>query len=147
MCEYNVRESFNPHGLRKTTRPTTAHSTLPQYMGFLIEEPKSLTCTRLAELTDISIDSVNRFLNREDYQPEDIFNEVKSELYLTGGMLSVDNTVLDKPYSRAKELISHFWAGKHHKTVIRINLVTLYYTDPLGCLFVHEKAQTKLSEF
>jgi hypothetical protein len=44
-------------------------------MGFLISEPKSLTCTRLAEVTDISHDSVNRFLNREDYQPEDMFND------------------------------------------------------------------------
>ncbi len=101
-------------------------------MGFLISEPKSLTCTRLAEVTDMSHDSVNRFLNRGDYEPEDMFNEVKNALYLTGGVLSVDDTVLDKPYSRAKELISHFWSGKHHKTVIGINLVTLYYTDPLG---------------
>ena len=118
--------------LRNTTRPTTARCTLPQYMGFLISEPKSSTCTRLAEVSGISHDSVNRFLNREDYQPIDMFNEVKDELCLVGGTLSIDDTVLDKPYSLTINLIGHFWSGKHHRTVVGINLVTFYYTDPHG---------------
>ena len=118
--------------LRNTTRPTTARCTLPQYMGFLISEPKSSTCTRLAEVSGISHDSVNRFLNREDYQPIDMFNEVKDELCLVGGTLSIDDTVLDKPYSRTINLIGHFWSGKHHRTVVGINLVTFYYTDHHG---------------
>jgi hypothetical protein len=28
--------------------------------------------------------------------------------------------------------VSHFWSGKHHRTVKGINLVTLYYTDTQG---------------
>ena len=28
--------------------------------------------------------------------------------------------------------VSHFWSGKHHKTVKSINLITLYYTDQKG---------------
>jgi hypothetical protein len=35
------------------------------YMGFLMSEPKSSTCTRLSEVMGISHDSVNRFLLRE----------------------------------------------------------------------------------
>jgi hypothetical protein len=35
------------------------------YMGFLMSEPKSVTCSRLAEVMGISHDSVNRFLLRE----------------------------------------------------------------------------------
>ena len=39
-------------------------------------EPKYVSCVRLAEiLEDISHDSVNRFLLRERYTPEDLFNE------------------------------------------------------------------------
>ena len=37
--------------MRSITRPTTPQRTLAQYMGFLISEPKSSTCTRLSELT------------------------------------------------------------------------------------------------
>ena len=116
--------------MRSTTRPTTAKCTLPQYMGFLISEPKSSTCTRLAEVTGISHDSVNRFLQRENYQPKDMFDEAAQNLCLVGGTLSVDDTVLDKPYSNSVALVSHFWSGKHHRVVKGINLVTLYYTDP-----------------
>ena len=118
--------------MRSTTRPTTARCTLPQYMGFLISEPKSSTCTRLAEVTGISLDSVNRFLQREDYQPKDMFDEAAQDLCLVGGTLSADDTVLDKPHSNSVALVSHFWSGKHHRVVKGINLVTLYYTDLTG---------------
>lgn len=118
--------------MRSTTRPTTARCNLAHYMGFLISEPKSSTCTRLAEVVGISHHSVNRFLHREDYQPKDTFNEAAENLRLSGGTLSVDDSVLDKPYSYSVALVGHFWSGKHHKAVKGINLITLYYTDPDG---------------
>ena len=59
-------------------------------------------------MTGISHDSVNRFLNREDYQPKDMFDEAAQALCLVGGTLSVDDTVLDKPYSHSVALVSHF---------------------------------------
>ena len=118
--------------VRSTTRPTTARCTLSQYMGFLISEPKSSTCTRLAEVTGISHHSANRFLHREDYQPKDLFNEAAEDLCLVGGTVSVDDSVLDKPHSFSVALVGHFWSGKHHRTVKGINLITLYYTDPAG---------------
>lgn len=80
----------------------------------------------------ISHDSVNRFLNRESYSGRDLYNEARSTLNLKGGTLSVDDSVLDKPYSQYMALVSHFWSGKHHRAVKGINLVTLYYTDPQG---------------
>ena len=83
-------------------------------------------------MTDISHDSVNRFLQRENYQPKDMFDEAAQSLYLVGGTLSVDDTVLDKPYSNSMALVGHFWSGKHHRVVKGINLVTLYHTDSAG---------------
>jgi hypothetical protein len=117
---------------RKTTRPPTARCTLPGYMGFLLSEPKSTTCCRFAEIMNISHDSANRFLWRETYEPEDLFNEAKSNLNLIGGTLSVDDSVLDKPYSQKMALVGYFWSGKHHRVVKGINLITLYYTDVAG---------------
>lgn len=118
--------------IRITSRPPTARCTLPMYMGFLMSEPKSATCTRLAEVAGISHDSVNRFLLREAYEPKDLFNEAKSALNLVGGTLSVDDSTLDKPYSKHMDLVGHFWSGKHHRVVNGLNLVTLYYTDVQG---------------
>jgi hypothetical protein len=78
---------------------------------------------------NISHDSVNRFLQRETYSPQDLFNEAKNELNLKGGVLSVDDSVLDKPYSHYMAFVEYFWSGKHHRAVKGINLITLYYTD------------------
>ncbi len=102
------------------------------YMGFLMSEPKSTTCTRLSEVMGISHDSVNRFLLRESYEPKDLFAEASKLLNLAGGTLNVDDSTLDKPYSQHMELVSYFWSGKHHRVVKGLNLITLYYTDPQG---------------
>ncbi|GFO76021.1 transposase, IS701 family [Bathymodiolus platifrons methanotrophic gill symbiont] len=102
------------------------------YISFLLSEPKQASCRRLGEVMSISHDSVNRFLNRELYTGRDLYNEASTTLNLKGGTLSVDDSVLDKPYSQYMELVSHFWSGKHHRAVKGINLVTLYYTDIQG---------------
>jgi hypothetical protein len=89
----------------------------------------------LAEILEgLSHDSVNRFLLRERYDPKDLFDEVKLYIDLTGGTLSGDDTIIDKPYSDPSltELIRYFWSGKHHRIVKGIQLITLYYTDPSG---------------
>ena len=102
------------------------------YMGFLMSEPKSPTCTRLGEVMGLSHDSVNRFLLRESYEPYDLFKQARGVLNVHGGVLSVDDSTLDKPYSRHMALVGHFWSGKHHRVVKGVNLITLYYTDPQG---------------
>jgi hypothetical protein len=47
-------------------------------------------------------------------------------------VLSVDDSVLDKPYSQYLAFVGYFWSCKHHRTVKGINLITLYYTDVHG---------------
>lgn len=115
--------------MRRPARPPTGHCTLPMYMGFLMSEPNSANCSRLAEVMGLSHDSVNRFLLRESYESQDLFNEAKGLLNLSGGTLSVDDSTLDKPYSQHMALVSHVWSGKHHRVVKGLNLITLYYTD------------------
>ena len=118
--------------IKRITRPSTARCTLPIYMGFLLSEPNGVSCCRLGSLLNISHDSVNRFLSRESYTPQDLFNEVKPRLNLQGGTVSVDDSVLDKPYAQYIAFVGHYWSGKHHAVVKGINLITLYYTDPQG---------------
>lgn len=117
---------------RKITRPTTAKCDLAKYTGFLLCEPKSATCTRFSDLGDVSHDSVNRFLLREQFAPKDLFKKAAVKPILEGGTLSVDDTVLDKPYSRYMAYVGYYYSGKHHKAVKGINLITLYYTDING---------------
>ncbi|MGD1950119.1 MAG: transposase [Leptolyngbyaceae cyanobacterium] len=121
--------------MRELSKPSTAHCNCSLYTLFLMAEPKYVSCVRLAEiLEDVSHDSVNRFLLRERYTPEDLFNDVKGEITLIGGTLSVDDSVEDKPYRALKKsaFVGYFWSGKHKRTVKGINLITLYYTDLSG---------------
>lgn len=97
-----------------------------------MSEPNAPRGCRLAEVMEISHDSVNRFLQREAYTARDLFNESIRGLALKGGILSVDDSVLDKPYSHHMRLVGYFWSGKHHRVVKGINLITLYYTDVHG---------------
>lgn len=118
--------------IRQTKHASTAQCTLPIYMGFLMTEPHSITCTQLADTYKISHDSVNRFLERENYCPNDLYSESIQHLENNNLIISVDDTVLDKPYSQHMELVGFFWSGKHHRPVKGINLITLYATDLKG---------------
>lgn len=121
--------------MRELSKPSTAKCTSTLYILFLLAEPKYVSCVRLSEvMADLSHDSVNRFLLREEYTPRDLFNEVKEHLILVGGIASGDDSVVDKPYSdpQKTDLVGYFWSGKHKRTVKGINLITLYYTDITG---------------
>lgn len=121
--------------MRQRSKPSTAQCNCNLYTLFLMAEPQYISCVRLSEiLGNLSHDSVNRFLLRERYTPEDLFNEVKGELIEVGGTLSVDDSVEDKPYRDPQKsaLVSYFWSGKHKRVVKGIDLITLYYTDRVG---------------
>lgn len=140
--------------IRLTNRPSTAKCTLGLYTGMLISEPVSPTCTSLAQTIGISHDSVNRFLDRERYEAKDLYDQAIVNLKPEGGIVSVDDTVIDKPYSQHTHLVSHFWSGKHHKAVKGLNLITLYYTDCKGIslpinyrLYDHQDNLTKNDYF
>ena len=80
--------------------------------------------------------------------PLDLYNEVKQNIDPCGGTLSVDDSVLDKPYAHHISYVGHFYSGKHHAVVKGINLITLYYTDSHGRSFpvnyrIYDKAEGK----
>jgi hypothetical protein len=118
--------------IRIISRPSTAKCTLPIYVGFLLSEPTMISCCRLSEVESVSHDSVNRFLYRESYEPKDLYNESIKTLNAKGGILSVDDTVLDKPYAKYIAYLGYYWSGKHHRVVKGINVITLFYTDLQG---------------
>lgn len=48
---------------------------------------------------------------------------------LNRGVLIVDDSTLDKPYSQKIEIVTRHWSGKHHAVVKGINLVTMLWSD------------------
>ena len=104
------------------------------YIAYLLSESGKSSCVRSSNVLQISHDEVNRFLAGGNYSGKELFARAKAALKLSGGVLSVDDTVIDKPYSNpeAAELVDFFWSGRHHKSVKGINLIMLTYTDLNG---------------
>lgn len=105
-----------------------------EYIAYLLSSPANSSCVQAGEVLEVSHDEVNRFLLSGNYQGSDLFKAVNRSLELEGGSLTVDDTVLDKPYSElnSTELVGYFWSGKHHKAVKGINLIVLLYTTKSG---------------
>lgn len=87
-------------------------------------------------LKNISHDSINRFLSRESYTPKDLFDFLldQGQIEWTGGVISGDDTVIEKPYSKltSTPLLGYYWSSKAGKPIRGIPLITLYYTSPNG---------------
>ena len=119
--------------MRTLSKPSTAKCTLEHYTAFLLAEAQNAGCVRLSEVSggEFAHDAANRFLNREEFSPKDLFEEMRPLLVLEEGILSVDDTVLDKPHSQEgkTDLVGYFWSGLHGKALKGVNLVTLFYGE------------------
>jgi Transposase DDE domain len=107
---------------------------LNRYTLFLIGQPHRVECTKLGNILNISHDSVNNFLLENEFNPKNLFDEIATQINLIGGVLSIDDTVIDKPFSHKTktEYISWFYSGRHHEKTKGINLITMYYSDKQG---------------
>ncbi len=104
------------------------------YIAYLMSTPVGSSCIKASDILLVSHDEVNRFLLSGTYTGLDLFKSVCDSINLIGGTLSVDDSVLDKPYTQSgtTELVGYFWSGKHHKSVQGINLIVLVYTTCSG---------------
>jgi hypothetical protein len=70
------------------TKASTACCNTEMYVSYLLSEPQYTSCTRFAKIMgNLSHDSVNRFLERERYEPKDLFDEEKEKIELKCNVL------------------------------------------------------------
>lgn len=74
-------------------------------------------------------DAFTRLLHRLEPDPDALWDEVRPLLRTTGGVLVLDDTVLDKPFARHMGPVGHHWSGRHKRAVRGIDPVTLPWTD------------------
>lgn len=104
------------------------------YIDFLIASPKVFTATEAGRVqpelpAPPAHDAFTRLLTRLEPDPETLWEEAKSQIGPHDGVLVIDDSTLDKPYSKSIELVTRHWSGKHHAVVKGINLVSLLWTD------------------
>ncbi|MHA6249029.1 IS701 family transposase [Pontibacter sp. CAU 1760] len=126
------------------------------YIAYLLSEPRKVSCVKASEVLEVSHDEINRFLLSSHFTGKELFEAVKQGLCLEGGVLSVDDSVLDKPFTdpATTELVGYFYSGRHHRVVKGISLITLFYTDTCGVglpvnfrIYRHREGKTKHDYF
>ena len=104
------------------------------YIDFLIAIPRQATATEAARCQPPgpdppAHDAFTRLLHRLEPDAERLWAEAEPEVNRAGGVLVLDDSVLDKPYARKMGLVSFVWSGKHQRVVKGIDLITLLWTD------------------
>ncbi len=105
---------------------------------YLICSFGATTATRLSVLTDgaVSLDKVTRFLSSDLFTSADLWKLVKPTVHKiqsTDGVIIIDDSVEDKPYTDENELICWHFDHTKGETVKGINMVsTLYHSNGIS---------------
>ena len=109
------------------------------YINFIIATPRSVTATEASlcqpeSPNAPSHDAFTRLLLRLEPDPEMLWVEAQTQIDLNQGILVLDDSTLEKPYSRFNALVYRHWSGKQKEVVDGINLITLLWTDGVRCI-------------
>jgi putative transposase len=114
------------------------------YIQFLLAAQTAFSCVEAAcshpgaQGEPPAHDAYTRLLLRQPPDPEALWQETQPFVHKDTGLLVLDDSTLDKPHARHMMLVHKHWSGKHHKSVLGINLITLLWTDggaklPIDC--------------
>lgn len=103
------------------------------YSDYLLSSFAATTATGLSELMDhaVSHDQVSRMLNSERLGPREWWLMVKPHvrsIERDDGVLTLDDSILEKPYTDENEIICWHYDHAKGRTVKGINFITALYT-------------------
>ena len=113
------------------------------YTDYLICQNKYATATGLSDLldNDLSHDQITRFLNRKSYDAKDLWEYVKPIVRkhekTQAGVLIIDDTIEEKPYTDENEIVSWHFCHAKGRCIKGINILSgiVRYKDvalPIG---------------
>lgn len=102
------------------------------YCQYLLVSQINYTLTNFAEHSErFSHDQINRYLAGEKITPRLVWENVASQVSASEqGYVVFDDTVLDKQYSFAIELVRRQYSGNAHGVIKGIGVVTCIYINP-----------------
>jgi putative transposase len=109
------------------------------YINFIIATPRDVTATEAERVQPESTnapahDAFTRLLQRLEPDPEKLWQEARTQIDFKSGILVLDDSTLEKPYSEFNALVYRHWSGKQKEVVSGINLITLLWTDGVRCV-------------
>ena len=102
------------------------------YCQYLLVSQINYTLTNFAEHSEkFSHDQINRYLRGEKITPRLIWENVRNQVVQSeNGYVIFDDTVVDKNYSYAIELVRRQYSGNAHGLIKGIGVVTCIYVNP-----------------
>ncbi len=109
------------------------------YINFIIATPRDVTATEAERVQPESRnapahDAFTRLLSRLEPGAETLWQEARTQIDLQSGILVLDDSTLEKPYSERNALVYRYWSGKQKAVVCGINLISLLWTDGTRCV-------------
>jgi putative transposase len=103
---------------------------LKLYSDFLIANQNRYSGVELSRVApgEISHDRISRWLSSSRFTPSELWTQTKDLVNKQTGYLVVDDTLLEKRYSRENELAKVQYSGDYHELVNGICLVNLLWT-------------------
>ena len=101
------------------------------YCSFLRVTSQRYSALSLSEVspTEISHDSISRWLEEEKCQPKDIWNEAKNHVLDTHGVIIADETILNKSRSEKIKLVRWQYSGTEHGIARGIGMLNMLWVD------------------
>ncbi len=105
-----------------------------EYIDFLVASPRAVSGTEAARTQPprthpVAHDAYTRLQHRLEPDAAALRAEAEPLVERGGGVLVLDDSVLDKPYAKQMGLVARQWSGKHGRVVRGIGLVTLLWSD------------------
>lgn len=111
--------------------PQTRKCSVELYRDFLIANHNRYSGVELAKTSPVAgmeHDAISRFLAETTFNPKDLWRHVHGMVKREEGYLVVDDTLLDKRYSRKNELARIQYSGNAHGLVNGICIVNLLWS-------------------
>lgn len=105
-----------------------------KYVEYLVSTPQNYTCSNMAEhLEDVSHDAVTDYLGREKLTANHLW-ELSQQMIddADGSYMIIDDSVQNKQYSRAIEMVKRQYSGAVGGLVRGIGIVNLVHTNGEG---------------
>jgi hypothetical protein len=111
------------------------------YCQYLLSSQTNFTLTHLAEhLEQFSHDAINRYLSGEKLTPRMLWEQAKELIVAdSDGYLLFDDTVLDKRYSTAIELVRRQYSGNEQMPSATLRERVIRGIGLISCVYVHAK--------
>jgi hypothetical protein len=113
-------------------RPRTQTVSRLDYCQYLLVSQINYTLTNFAEHSEkFSHDALNRYLAGEKLSPKLTWENVQNQVVESpNGFVIFDDTVADKNFSHAIELVRRQYSGNAHAVIKGIGIVTCVYVNP-----------------